>query len=285
MDLSASILVLLGLIGLSLSLKPAYQICAYSQFSSKGWLTLLMLIVLFIVSYLSYLSLLLKSQQAINFIQLVVAGIFFAGGWFVYLVTRLSKQTISSMDSLLQEKNHQANHDLLTGLPNRQQYYRHMDKIIAQKPDSFYCLMLDINNFKMINDTFGHAEGDRVLQIVAERVESVLPTDALAARIGGDELAIIIPDAQERDISKIAKEIEQALLIDIPCSGHMIIIGASIGIAQYPKDGQDRKSLMKNADIAMYHAKRNEISHQYFQSHLTLTQFSHYVLEIDQTRF
>ncbi|MCC4833679.1 GGDEF domain-containing protein [Shewanella sp. 1_MG-2023] len=285
MGLSASILVLLGLIGLSLSLKPAYQICAYSQFSSKGWLTLLMLIALFIVSYFSYLSLLLKAQETVNFIQLVVAGIFFAGGWFVYLVTRLSKQTIENMDNLLQEKNHQANHDLLTGLPNRQQYYRSIDQFIAKEPETFYCMMLDINNFKMINDTFGHSEGDRVLQIVAERIDSVLPADALAARIGGDEIAIIIPDAQDRNISIIAKQIEQALLVDIPCSGHMIVIGASIGIAQFPKDGQDRKSLMKNADIAMYSAKRNEVSHQYFQPHLTSSQFPKYALDIDKSSF
>ncbi|WP_285164565.1 GGDEF domain-containing protein [Shewanella goraebulensis] len=275
MDLFASILVLLGLLGLCLALKPAYLICAYSQFSSKGWLTLLLLITLFIVSYLSYLSLLLKNQVTINFIHLVVAGIFFAGGWFVYLVTHLSKQTISNMDILLKEKNHQANHDSLTGLPNRQQYYRHMDKVIAQKPDCFYCLMLDINNFKMINDTFGHSEGDRILQIVAERVDSVMPEGALAARIGGDEIAIIIPDLKEKDISIIAKDIEQALLIDIPCSGHLIVIGVSIGIAQYPKDGQDRKSLMKNADIAMYHAKRSEIAHQYYQVHLPSLQVPH----------
>ncbi|WP_144213126.1 GGDEF domain-containing protein [Shewanella donghaensis] len=285
MDYIASVLVLFGIVGLILSLRPAYAICAYSQFSNKGWLTLLLLIGLFIVSYLSYLSLLLTSIDNLNVIQLIVAAIFFAGGWFVYLVTHLSKQTISEIDHLLQEKNHQANHDLLTALPNRQHFYRHMDEVLAEKPAIFYCMMLDINNFKMINDTFGHSEGDRILKVIAERIKQVIPDESLAARIGGDEFAIIVPHVEGTDISIIANKIEKALLIDIPCAGHMIVIGASIGISQYPNNGQDRKSLIKNADIAMYHAKKNEITHQYYQSHLQSTPFPDLEFEPEHTKF
>ena len=281
MDYVALILVLMGIVGLTLSLNPAYLICAYSQFSNKGWLVLLMLIGLFIISYLSYLSLLITSSEHTSFIQLIVASIFFAGGWFVYLVTYLSKQTILDIDNLLQEKHHQANHDLLTTLPNRQQFYQHMDNELAKKQDVFYCMMLDINNFKMINDTFGHSEGDRILKVIAERIQEVIPEHSLAARIGGDEFAVIVPHIEGTHISIIAKRIEKALLIDIPCAGHMIVIGASIGISKYPDDGQDRKSLIKNADIAMYHAKRNEITHQYYQSHLQSAQFPELIFETE----
>ncbi|MDO6619834.1 GGDEF domain-containing protein [Shewanella sp. 6_MG-2023] len=283
MDYVALFLVLVGSIGLVLSLRPAYAICAYSQFSNKGWLTLLLLIGLFIVSYLSYLSLLFSSTSEIDFIQLVVAGIFFAGGGFVYLVTNLSKQTIMDIDVLLQQKHHQANHDLLTTLANRQHFYRHMDQMLALKSEGFYCLMLDINNFKMINDTFGHPEGDRILTVIAQRILQVVPENSLTARIGGDEFAIIIPDTANLNISDVAKDIETALLIDIPCAGHLIVIAASIGISQYPEDGQDSKTLIKYADIAMYHAKKNEMPHQYYQSHLPTTTLPESVLDVEKS--
>ncbi|WP_282167294.1 GGDEF domain-containing protein [Shewanella japonica] len=285
MDFFALTIVLLGLVGLALSLRPAYDICAYSQFSSKGWLALLMMIVLFVIGYFSYLSLLLQHQDRVNFIEVIVAGIFLAGGWFVFLVTNLSKQTIENLDDILQQKAHQASHDILTGLPNRQQFYQQLDSAIARKPDSFYCMMLDIDNFKMINNTFGHVEGDKVLQVVADRINQTVPSDGVIARIGGDQFALIVPDVEARNITVVAKEIEQALLVDIPCSGHMIVVGVSIGISKYPDNAQDRKTLMKTADNAMYHAKEHDIAHHYYQADLQSSQYTSFAADPHGRRF
>ncbi|WOT04476.1 GGDEF domain-containing protein [Shewanella youngdeokensis] len=268
MHLVALILVILGLAALALAIHPAYVICAYSEFKNKGWLILLSLIVVFIISYFGYLCLLLSAAGSMDIVHFIVAAIFFAGGAFVLLVTYLSKQTIIDIDNLLQQKHHQANHDLLTSLANRQHFYSYIDSKLNQETEGFYCLMLDINDFKKINDSFGHNEGDNMLQVIAQRISHAVPANCLAARIGGDEFAVIIPKASDSSISHIAQAIEQSLSIDIECAGHTIVIGASIGISEYPKDGLDQQTLLKNADIAMYHAKKNAFSIQYYQSHL-----------------
>ncbi|WP_256717977.1 GGDEF domain-containing protein [Shewanella sp. UCD-KL12] len=219
---------------------------------------------MFIFGYLGYLWVLLGHPTTP--IDIIISAVFCGGGGFVWLVTKMSRETIFKLKKTIKEKHYQAHHDQLTGLPNRNQFYEDIDNLIATKGMTFSCLMMDLNDFKMINDTFGHAEGDHVLQVVAQRITNVIPKNAISARLGGDEMTVVLPSTLAEDAIAIAQSIQDELLKEILCEEHALIIGVSIGIAQYPRDGESRKAIMKNADTAMYHAKN---SHEHYQVYST----------------
>lgn len=267
MDTLAIVLVIVGLFGLIASLSPTHQVCNIPDHQHNGWLVLLSMIFMFIFGYLGFLWSLFTHKA--DTLDLIIAIIFCGGGGFVWLVTKMSRETIFKLKKTIKEKHYQAHHDPLTGLPNRNQFYEDIDKLIAAEDQIFSCLMMDLDDFKMVNDTFGHAEGDHVLQVVADRIAKVIPQDAISARLGGDELTVVLPDISAQDSIIIAKSIQDELLKEIMCGSHSLVIGVSIGIAQYPKDGDNRKSIMKSADIAMYHAKKNDQHYQIYATHLT----------------
>jgi len=267
MNILAIFLVLTGLMGLLASLFPTHQIRNIPNHQHKGWLLLLNLIFMFILGYLGYIWMLFNRE--IGTLEMIVATIFCGGGMFVFVITKMSRETIYTLQNTIQAKHYQAHHDQLTGLPNRNLFYEELDKLITFDDNIFSCLMMDLNDFKMINDTFGHAEGDHVLQIVAQRINRVLPNDAIAARLGGDELAVVLPGIVPQDALIVAKAIQEELLKDISCENYSLVIGISIGIAKYPQDGDTRKSIMKSADIAMYHAKKHDDHLQVFQAYMS----------------
>ncbi len=165
------------------------------------------------------------------------------------------------------EIRHLAYHDVLTGLPNRMLFMDRIDQAIsrAQREDSkFGLLFLDIDHFKVINDSMGHAAGDELLNIVSQRLTSVLRKTDTVARLGGDEFTIIIEALdQEKSVAAVAKNILTALEQPVEINQKNVHIGGSIGISLYPQDGDDFGTLLKNADIAMYRAK--ELGRQTFQ--------------------
>ena len=149
-----------------------------------------------------------------------------------------------------------ANHDALTGLPNRNHFNTRLDQEIAALAPgkSLAVLCLDLDRFKEINDFFGHAAGDKVLQTVASRVSAVLSGRQTMARLGGDEFAVLMPQAANpASASRLAETILETLgeSGDAPDSG----IATSIGIALYPDDATDRESLLSQAGTALYGAK------------------------------
>ena len=149
--------------------------------------------------------------------------------------------------------------DSLTGLPNRALLTDRLHQILAQSVREGWLvgvLFLDIDRFKWINDTLGHAAGDRLLQSVADRMQKRLRESDTVARLGGDEFVIALTAAKhDQDISLVAQEIMKALAMPFEIGEQEIFISASIGIAIYPQDGQDVGSLLRNADTAMYVAK------------------------------
>lgn len=149
-----------------------------------------------------------------------------------------------------------AHHDALTRLPNRSHFNARIDKEIAAmtRGDRLAVLCLDLDRFKEVNDLFGHAAGDKVLQIVASRVAPVLGERQMMARLGGDEFAILMPDiAGPAMASDLAEAILEALRAsDEVSEAH---IATSIGIAICPDDATDRQSLLTHADTALYRAK------------------------------
>ncbi len=249
-------LVTTGLLGLISALSPTRQICNIPDHQHNGWVLLLTMIFMFIIGYLGYIWMLI--DRDIGSLELIVATIFCGGGAFVFVISRMSKETIFKLQQTVHEKHYQAHHDPLTNLANRHQFYDELDKLIDDEHHIFSCLMMDLNDFKMVNDTLGHAEGDHVLQVVAERIRRSLPKGGIAARLGGDEFTVVLPDTKIAEAVEVAKIIQQALSEDIQCENHALVVGISVGIAEYPKHGSDKKSIMKHADVAMYKAKATD---------------------------
>ncbi len=155
----------------------------------------------------------------------------------------------------------QATHDALTGLPNRVLFIDRVEQAIlrAKKEKRIFAfLFLDIDRFKMINDTLGHTLGDKLLQFISHRLLGETSDFDTVARIGGDEFVILLQNIRdETDAEMMAKKILESLEKPSQIGKHSLRITGSIGISFYPKDGADYESLMKNADLSMYYAKDN----------------------------
>ena len=154
---------------------------------------------------------------------------------------------------------HLAHHDLLTGLPNRVLMQDRIEQAIAQahrNSTRVGLLFLDLDRFKNINDTLGHAAGDRGLQEMARRPRGALRESDTIARVGGDEFMAVIHDFSDtRLLSEVARKILDTVAAPLVIDSQECPLTASIGIATYPDDGADVQTLLKNADIAMYRAK------------------------------
>ncbi|MFQ5736468.1 MAG: EAL domain-containing protein [Thermodesulfobacteriota bacterium] len=154
---------------------------------------------------------------------------------------------------------HMAYHDHLTGLPNRILFKDRLEQVLlreAWQKKTAAVLFLDLDRFKIINDTLGHAFGDKLLKVVAGRLQECLRDGDTVARLGGDEFTILLQDVAHIDdiplvVEKILNTIKQPIVID----GQEVIISTSIGVSIFPDDGQDTGTLLKNADTAMYRAK------------------------------
>ncbi len=162
---------------------------------------------------------------------------------------------------------HLAYHDVLTGLPNRALFMDRIDQAISRakrENSQFALLFLDIDHFKVINDSMGHAAGDELLNIVSTRLIGVLRKTDTVARLGGDEFTIVIEGLNEAEaVVSVVKNILATLDSPISVNEKEVHIGGSIGIAMYPQDGESFGTLLKNSDIAMYRAK--ELGRKTFQ--------------------
>lgn len=166
------------------------------------------------------------------------------------LTQRLQEQVVASA--------HQALHDPLTGLPNRLAFERAVTDVLATAPTSAV-LLLDLDRFKEVNDTLGHAAGDAVLCETAVRVRRRLPPGCVVARLGGDEFAVLIPDATVGTAYEVAAAVRAVLLEPLEVEGLRLTVDASVGVARSPQHGADLATLMRHADTAMYAAKEAQI--------------------------
>ncbi|MGD1105843.1 MAG: EAL domain-containing protein [Terracidiphilus sp.] len=151
-------------------------------------------------------------------------------------------------------------HDALTGLPNRTLLEDQLAQAIAlasRNNKRVAVFMLDLDRFKSVNDSFGHQVGDRLLEAVSERLRSSLRESDIVARLGGDEFVIGLPLVeQHQDIEQVARKVLSTLTTQFEIEGHDLQIGASIGICEYPADGENPRDLLQAADTAMYEAKK-----------------------------
>jgi diguanylate cyclase (GGDEF)-like protein len=153
---------------------------------------------------------------------------------------------------------HLARHDALTELPNRTQFLEHMAgmKTTLSRGELAAILCVDLDHFKAVNDTHGHAVGDKVLKQASARLWGTTRETDLLARLGGDEFALLLtPITGHGDAAQIAERIVKSMQMPFAIDGQMIQLGASVGIAMAPADGEDADSLMTNADMALYRAK------------------------------
>jgi len=177
----------------------------------------------------------------------------------VTLEERVDKRT-RELQTLNREVAYQAVHDPLTGLPNRLLIVERIRYAIEQahrSSQTFAVLMVDLDNFKEVNDTLGHPVGDELLRQVADRLSGLLRESDTVGRLGGDEFALILLDVDESSALSVADKIHRAMLEHYVVDGHTLASCGSIGIALYPEHGGDHSTLLRCADIAMYVAKRH----------------------------
>jgi diguanylate cyclase (GGDEF)-like protein len=188
--------------------------------------------------------------------------------------SRLST-SLAQLQALERKLAHQAYHDSLTGLANRALFHERVDAALERAVDGDHhvtVLFIDLDDFKTVNDTLGHAAGDALLTEVAGRIASCLDDEATAARLGGDEFAVLLPSVtHELEAREVADRILVALGDPITVEGEPIVTHASIGIASHV-GATDAAELMKHADVAMYTAKRNGKGRfDEFQPNMSLT--------------
>ena len=177
-----------------------------------------------------------------------------------------------------------ANHDALTGLPNRtllQERIEHALKRVQRDHGRLAILFIDLDRFKVINDTLGHHAGDMLLQTAAERLQHCLRDSDTIARQGGDEFVVLIENFSDTQyLGNVARKIMHALEQPFFLMGQELFVSASIGISAYPEDGTDLHTLLKNADVAMYRAKeRGKNTFQFYASESNVHSFERLALE------
>ncbi|HVE43737.1 MAG TPA: EAL domain-containing protein [Gammaproteobacteria bacterium] len=181
----------------------------------------------------------------------------------------------SSLESRIEERTedlkYQATHDSLTGLPNRMLMLDRLHMAIASSDRNnamFAVLFLDLDRFKLINDSLSHNAGDEVLRHVSNRLQSALREEDTLVRLGGDEFVVIIQNIKNsNDASEIATKLLNTFHDSLYINERKLSITTSIGISLYPQDGKNIDTLLRNADIAMYHAKeRGTNQYQFYKS-------------------
>lgn len=162
-------------------------------------------------------------------------------------------------ESVAKRMQFHAHHDALTGLPNRVLLNDRIKTELAhaRREQSILALLfLDLDRFKIINDSLGHATGDQLLRIISRRIKDCLREGDTVARLGGDEFMVLLPRiASASDAGRIGNKIIESLTEPATCNGHDLHITTSVGISIYPFDGTDAETLVRNADISMYRAK------------------------------
>jgi diguanylate cyclase (GGDEF)-like protein/PAS domain S-box-containing protein len=158
-----------------------------------------------------------------------------------------------------QQIEYQAYHDALTGLANRRLFQEHLSLALAlaQRRNSMVAvLFLDLDHFKLVNDSLGHSVGDELLREIARRLRATVRDGDTVARVGGDEFTIVLQDVSRGDAAAVvAQKVLRTIAEPMDVSGHRLYVTTSIGITLFPEDGDDGETLLKNADTAMYRAK------------------------------
>ncbi|NRB67701.1 MAG: EAL domain-containing protein [Vibrio sp.] len=246
-------LVISGIIIMVAGYVPANQVCRKTK--HLGWQVLSYLIIGFVLGYL-FVLIAIISEPVVTPVLLGLCVILFCGSIFVYMVTTYSLQSIQQLHSLADEEKHNALHDSLTNLPNRKHCIEAIELLIeSDRP--FDLLLVDIVNFKQINDGMGHFCGDQLLIQIGQRMSSLLEHEDFIARIGGDEFVILCPNGNEVASKALAKRIDNELRKPFAIDGFELSTCAVIGLSEFPRHGDTAEQVINTADVAMYWAKKS----------------------------
>lgn len=184
---------------------------------------------------------------------------------------------------------HQALHDPLTGLPNRKairERFGHLKSEALKNHTTVAFIFIDLDRFKNINDTLGHYIGDEILKEVGARFSSVLRTNDMICRLGGDEFLVVAPDIHKtEEVKHIAEKILHALNGPLVIQGQTLHVGTSMGIALFPQDGTDIHTLLQHSDTALYRAKESGRNrYQFYDYSMNVASYAKLSLENDLRR-
>lgn len=216
------------------------------------------------------------AQTNLNWLAVTIGGLTFCILITTLLLSvldsRLESRTnlyAKSLNSANDQLIHLATHDVLTDLPNRLvlcERIQHAIHVSLRSGKSFAVLYIDLDGFKVVNDSLGHQTGDAVLKQAAERLQGVLRKEDTLSRIGGDEFAAVVDDLQAIDAMTVCEQINESLRRPFKTARSELNISSSIGIAIFPSDGDTVETLLQNADAAMYEVKRSgRNGYRYFE--------------------
>ncbi len=185
-----------------------------------------------------------------------------------YLLVSSMRRAVRSAEAHLHFLAHV---DPVTALPNRHEFNERLGFALnkaVRYETAVGLLLLDLDNFKVVNDTLGHEAGDHLLKLVADRLLATLRSTDVICRIGGDEFCVIVePSDDSSEVASVASKILMALAAPFEVNGHHLYVTASIGVSVYPRDARDAQTLTRSADTAMYHAKgKGKNAYEVFQS-------------------
>lgn len=203
------------------------------------------------------------------------------GGWVTM------HKDITELHTMQAELAHQAYHDALTGLPNRNFFYQRLGQAFEtlQSVGGFAVLCLDLDGFKAINDSMGHASGDKLLRQVAARLADCAGTAGVVGRMGGDEFAVLLAGATRDTALALARTILDAIRRPFDIDDHAVLVGVSIGIAMAPEHGEAADALLKSGDLALYSIKRGRRGgYSFFEPDLARTLSARSSMEHDLRR-
>ncbi|EEZ86802.1 conserved hypothetical protein [Vibrio harveyi 1DA3] len=249
----AFVLVIIGLILLCWGWQMTKSIC--SKTDVPGWIVLLILITGFIFAYAAFLHEIINKPVA-SLLETGLALLLFGGSIFVVLVIKWSNDSINELHKVAEREKHNAVHDSLTGLPNRKFCFEQIDDRI-QEGAPFSVILFDVVNFKQINDAMGHFSGDLLLIQIGQRLQTELTGDDEIFRVGGDEFVILTSCAEHSAGSNLVGRLDNAMSQRFNLGEFQVSSRVVFGISTFPFDADSNDLLIKCADIAMYHAKRN----------------------------
>ena len=255
MKLLTIMMTLAGVSFLIYSLIPISAICRKDN--QPGWRLLMMLVLFFIIGYLASLVLFYTAPK-FESVFLIHATILLSGSIFVVMVSQFSLRSINTIEKSITREQYNAFHDNLTGLENRQCFLKVMSEY-KKNQISFTLLLIDLNNFKQVNDALGHFYGDQLLSAVAKKLNHELPEQCQLFRIGGDEFTLVWKNDTKLELEYIVNEIHELLSQPFSIQGYSLAVGASIGMSSFPKHTLNINDLLQQADIAMYVSKHRKI--------------------------